>query len=108
MARSRGTVPQEGPGRAAFHGQTLYLVRRLYEDGWDSIFCNSAAAECTQRPEWGAPVKAFTTRGQAEALCAALRARLLEGRNPFDSPAGRLADLTSFPPGPFRDWLLDA
>jgi hypothetical protein len=108
MARSRGIAQQEVSGRAAFQGDTLHLVRRLYEDTWDSIFCNSAASECTQRSEWGAPVKAFTTRAQAEALCAALSARVFEGRNPFDSPGGRLVDLTSFPPGPFRDWLHDA
>jgi hypothetical protein len=108
MARPRKGTPKKAVSRTTFPDRTLYLVRRLYEDGWDSIFCNSAAADFPQRPEWGAPVKAFTGRGRAEALCGELGKKLLEGMNPFEFHGAKLADLTSLPPGPFRDWLLDA
>src|SRR5262249_53539261 len=107
MARPRKGAPKQASERATVAGEALYLVRRLYEGGWGSIFCNSAAAECAERPEWGAPVKAFTGQGPAEALCGKLSEKLLEGLNPFELQGSELADLTSLPPGPFRDWLLD-
>jgi hypothetical protein len=107
MARSQKGTPRQAPSRPTIAREPLYLVRRLYEDGWDSIFGNSAAAECSQRSEWGAPIKAFTERSRAEALGAELSNKLLEGANPFDLHGSKLADFTSFPPGPFRDWLLD-
>jgi hypothetical protein len=107
MARSRKPARQAAPGLAAFVGETLYLVRRVYEGGWESIFCNSAAAECPGWHEWGGPVKAFTRRGQADALCAELGRKLLDSTNPFRAQGESLADLTSLPPGPFRDWLVD-
>jgi hypothetical protein len=97
MARTRTTLA----------GETLYLVRRLYEGGWESIFCNSAASECPQRSEWGGPVKAFTARGKADALCGKLNKKILEGADPFYLRGDTLSDLTSLPAGPFRDWLLD-
>jgi hypothetical protein len=109
-------------------GETLYLVQRHYDDGWDSIFCNSAAHVEVHPPEWAGPIKAFTQRSRAEALCRELSLKLLETTNPFgdrnpeledlgfeledqeeESEVQRrgLADLTTFPPGPFRDWLSD-
>jgi hypothetical protein len=99
-------TPKATPNRVA--GGTLYLVQRVYEQGWDEIFDNSAAAwDCPDRPKWGGPIKAFTTFLAADSLCKELTAKLLKGRNPFDLQGETLADLTSFPPGPFRDWLLD-
>jgi hypothetical protein len=107
VARTQKATPERASNRPPFGAETLYLVRRLYEGGWDSIFCNSAASECRQRPEWGGPVKACAGRDRAEALCRELGAKLLEGMNPFEAQGSGLADLTSLPPGPFRDWLRD-
>lgn len=86
----------------------LHLVRRRYEEAGEGIFDNSAAAGFPQRADWGGPVKAFADRGRADAACAALNAGLLAARNPFGFQGESLADLTTFPPGPFRDWLRDA
>jgi hypothetical protein len=107
MARSRIATPKPASRRTTPAGKTLYLVRRLYESGWESIFCNSAAAECPQRSEWGAPVKAFKDQSRAAVFCEELGNKLLKGKNPFKLQSGELKDLTTFPPGPFRDWLRD-
>jgi hypothetical protein len=108
MARSRKAAPGPAARRATFAGEALYLVRRLYEDHWDSILGNSTVAYGPRQPDWGGPVKAFTARARAEALCEKLRRELLDGVSPFAIHGDRLADLTSLPPGPFRDWLIDA
>jgi hypothetical protein len=57
--------------------------------------------------EDGSPVKAFSDRARAEALCAELERDFRSGLNPFRYGRG-LDDWTSLPPGLFRDWLLDA
>jgi hypothetical protein len=107
MARARKAVSRPTTRRTDGAGEPLYLVRRLYEADWESIFCNSAAAECPERAGWGAPVKAFTNPSRAADACAELVAKYLDGKNPFELQGAQLSDLTTFPPGPFRDWLLD-
>ncbi|WP_169980590.1 hypothetical protein [Tautonia rosea] len=115
MAKTRKEAPKGEPGAAIEMDGPLFLVRRLYEAGWDSIFENSAAAGSYRGPlrwEWGGPVRAFTSRSRAEALCNTLSERLLKknlgGMNPFELRGDRLADLTSLEPDRLRGLLVDA
>jgi hypothetical protein len=58
-------------------------------------------------PGEGEPVKAFRDAARADALCRELERKARAAANPFRH--GRdLTDVTGLPPGPLRDWLLDA
>jgi hypothetical protein len=83
--------------------KAVYLVQKVrWEHNWETpewLLCPD--------PEVGAPVKAFTDRNTAEAFRLSLERQARAGRNPFQH-GQLLADLTSLPEGPLRDWLLDA
>lgn len=111
MARPRDRSSGPSEGRQTTAGGPLYLVRRLYEPGWDSIFCNSAAAWSYQgplRPRWGGPVGAFASKERAEAARHARREALLERSNPFKVLDGGLTELSSLSPEAYRDGLAEA
>jgi hypothetical protein len=88
---------------AAATRKKVYLVQEVrWERDWEDpewLFCPD--------PEAGAPVKAFTDPNAAETFRRTLERQARAGRNPFQH-GHELADLTSLPEGPLRDWLLDA
>jgi hypothetical protein len=102
-------------------GRSLYLVQEiLWEvafDSWEPIwifdeqedqggFGPEEGTFVCRDPQQGRPVKLFADKDAAIEFCQECEEEAGKVRNPFLH--GDLEDLTSMPPGVFRDWLLEA